>query len=337
MNRSALVLTGIVLAVASSSAGDVITKPMAYFNVYSLGDIGSPSARYHSDFQGIAGAAGDVYFSSFSLSLPGYASPTGTTLHTGGSATLTGAYHGSLEIGGDARLGGVSVAGSVVVGGDITNFSGGHITGDATAAGAVDLSGTLTVSGDTLSGAPFEPIVDHAAVSAHLLAVSADVGAMAETTTVTNRWGELRMTGHSGVNVVSVDAEALKKAWGFSISAPADAEVYVNVPGESVHLDWTGWSYRGGITPADVLVNMPEATTLDLTSANAVNILAPQAETTFPAGLVTGTLIVGDLQGGGQVNLGSFDHGPAVPEPGTMLLLAAVAPFLSRRYRRTPH
>ena len=332
MRRSAFVIASIVLAAVSISLAGPVDDPMGYFNVYSLGDIGSPSAKYHSDFQGVCGAAGDVYFSSFSLSLPGHASSTGYTLHTGGSATLTGAYHGSLEIGHNAHLGGLSVAGSVVAGGDIISFSGGQIAGDAIAGGAVALSGAMTVHGDKVSGAVFEPAVNHAALSAHLLATSAEIGAMPDTAVITDRWGGLSMVAHSGVNVVSIEGAALKRAWGFSIAAPADAVVYINVLGETVNLDWTGWSYVGGITPDDVLVNMPEATTLGLTSANAANILAPRALATFPAGLVTGALIVGDLQGGGQVNLGSFSHGWPVPEPATVLLLTAgAAVLLSRR------
>ncbi len=320
-----------LLLCAALAAADPMADPFGYFNVYSLGDIGSPSANYHSDFQGVTGAAGDVYFSSFSLD--GMDSTTGFSLHTGGSATLTGAYAGSLEIGGQAYLGSLSVGGSVVTGGDITNFSGGTIGGDAVAAGQVLLGNNMTVYGQKRSGVPFQPMVDHAVLSEFFRTVSTDIGNLADTGSVVNRWGELIFTGTSGVNVVTVDADTLKDAWGFTITAPANAIVYINVPDGKVELDWTGWSYLGGITAGDVLLNMPNATRLELRSANAVNILAPFAQTYFPLGLITGALIVGDLQGGGQVNLGHFEH--AIPEPATVLLLAGGALAVRRSRRRS--
>ena len=319
-----------LLFCAAMAAADPMTHPFGYFNVYSLGDIGSPSAKYHSDFQGVAGAAGNVYFSSFSLD--GMDSTTGYSLHTGGSATLTGAYVGSLEIGGQANLGSLSVGGSVVTGGDITNFSGGTIGGDAIAGGQVLLGNNMTVSGQKRSGVPFQPVVDHTVLSSFFRTTSTAIGALADTGTVSNAWGELIFNGTSGVNVVTVDAATLKDAWGFTITAPAGAIVYINVPDGEVELDWTGWSYIGGISAGDVLLNMPNATELELRSANAVNILAPFAQTNFPSGLITGSLIVGDLQGGGQVNLGHFEH--PIPEPTTVLLLLAGAGLAARRTRR---
>nr|MBC8374298.1 PEP-CTERM sorting domain-containing protein [Planctomycetota bacterium] len=60
---------------------------------------------------------------------------------------------------------------------------------------------------------------------------------------------------------------------------------------------------------------------------------APDAETYFGAGLIEGALVVGGLQGGGQVNIGGFDHAP-VPEPATMLLLSASGAVVLGRRRR---
>jgi len=103
------------------------------------------------------------------------------------------------------------------------------------------------------------------------------------------------------------------------------------VPDASVNLDWTGWVYSGGVSAGDVLLNMPSALDLNLTSANKVNILAPYADAYFPSGMITGSLVVGDLQGGGQINVGHFDHAPAVPEPATLSLLAIGALIIRTR------
>ena len=146
--------------------------------------------------------------------------------------------------------------------------------------------------------------------------------------------GHFTLTGGEGVNVVTVSEADLRYAWQVTIDAPAGSVVYINVPDEAVSLDWTGWEYTGGIEASDVIVNMPHALLLDLTSTNAVNLLAPRAATTFASGLVAGSLVVGDLEGAGQVNQGSFGHGSIVPEPATLVLLACGAGALLRKRRR---
>ncbi|MBL7219323.1 MAG: choice-of-anchor A family protein [Phycisphaerae bacterium] len=333
MKRMLITTIAVTLIWAGAARADLLDGPLGYFNVYSLGDIGNSSAPYHSDFQGAAGAAGDVYFAQFSLA--DVEAPAGYSMHVGGAARLGGgSYYGSVEAGGNVDLGFLDISGSVLSGGDVSNFGGGTIKGDVIAAGSVSLSQQMTVYGDKLSGVPYSPMVDHAAMSEFFRATSDSIGAMSATTVATNSWGMLRINAQGGDNVVTLDAAVLRNAWGLSITGPADAVVYVNVLNETVALDWTGWEYRGGISAGDVLLNMPNATRLTLSSANAVNILAPDAETYFGAGLIEGVLVVGGLQGGGQVNLGGFDHAP-VPEPATMvLLLSASGAVVPRRRRR---
>ncbi|MDP6544254.1 MAG: choice-of-anchor A family protein [Phycisphaerae bacterium] len=332
MKRTLALTIAVMLIWAGTARADLLDSPMGYFNVYSLGDIGSVSSAYHSDFQGAAGAAGDVHFAQFSLA--DVAASSGYALHVGGSARLGGgSYYGSVEAGGNVELGFLDIAGSVLSGGDVSNFGGGTVSGDVVAAGSVSLSQQMTVFGDRLSGVPYSPTVDHAAMSEFFRTTSDSIGAMSATTVVTNRWGMLGINAQSGINVVSLDGATLRNAWGLNITGPDDAVVYVNVPNETVSLNWTGWEYHGGISTDDVLLNMPNATRLSLSSANAVNILAPEAETYFGAGLIEGVLVVGDLQGGGQVNIGGFDHA-SVPEPATMVLLGGLGAVILRRRRR---
>ena len=333
MKRTLVFTIAVMLVWAGTARADLLDGPMGYFNVYSLGDIGSASSAYHSDFQGAAGAAGDVHFAQFSLA--DVVAPAGYALHVGGSARLGGgSYYGSVEAGGNVELGFLDISGSVLSGGDVSNFGGGTVSGDVVAAGSVSLSQQMTVYGDKLSGVPYSPMVDHAVMSEFFRTTSDSIGAMSATTAASNSWGMLSINAQSGTNVVSLDGATLRNAWGLSITGPDDAVVYVNVPNETVSLNWTGWEYHGGISAGDVLLNMPNATRLTLSSANAVNILAPDAETYFGAGLIEGVLIVGDLQGGGQVNIGAFDHAP-VPEPATMVLLSGLgAVVLGRRRRR---
>jgi len=334
--KHAVAAIGALLCVAVitvAAQADMVDNPFGYFNVYSLADIGSQGSPYHNDFQGRAGAAGNVEFSSFALlNRP---NQTGWALHVGNSARLTGTYLGDIEAGGDVALGGVGISGSVIAGAYVTQFGGGTVGGDVSAGLGVALDSTLTVYGDTLAGVQYAPAVDHQAVSEYFLNTSSLIGDMSSTGSYTEDWGHLTFVGSEGVNVVNVSAQDLLAAVKFTIDAPDGAIVYVNVPDADVTLDWTAWNYEGGIQAEDVLVNMPSAVHLELSSTNAVNILAPLAATNFESGLVAGALIVGDLQGGGQVDLGSFGHGSSIPEPAGILLLAGCAGAAMLRRRRT--
>ena len=109
--------------------------------------------------------------------------------------------------------------------------------------------------------------------------------------------------------------------------------LYINVPDSNVLFDSLLWVYEGGIEPQNTLLNMPNATNLQFTGSHVVNVLAPLADAYCPAGLVTGNLIVGDLQGGIQVNLGHF-RSVIVPEPASLCVLAMSGiALLRRRYR----
>jgi len=310
-------------------------NPFSYFNVYSLNDIGSGTSSYRSDIQGTCGAAGDVHFSNFSLD--GYNSQWGYVLHTGGSATLTGSYRGSVDIGGNLSLGGINIDGNARVGGDVINFMGGTIYGDLSAGGTIGLNNWLTVYGDVTGGAPYQSMINHDVVSGYFLSQSATIGALSATGSYVNYYGGLVINAQSGINVIDISASVLQSAWGVAINAPSDAVVYFNVSGDTARLNWLTWQYGGGITPDDVLLNYREATSLIISGGGLMNILAPLADTTFTQGQLTGNLIVGSLAGGGEVHTGGFGHGTEVPEPATLVILCLGGLFMSRvKGRRSP-
>ncbi len=340
--RTCLLLLAGALFVGSPVAANVIGfdgAPAPFnpfdFNVFSLGDIGTSSDAYSSDFQGIAGLGGTAYFSGFSLHDVATAGPgTPYSLYAGGDVYVTGAINnGGVEAGGSVFVNGASVDGDIVIGGNLAG-SGGSVSGSATLAGS-DLTGTtVTVAQGVSQGVPFVSTVDLDAMGAFFLATSDRAGLMGATTSVADAWGELQVNLTPGVNVVEIAAADLDAAWGITISGPADATLLINVPDESVTLDSLVWSYESEASAANILLNLPNATTFNLSGGNHnVNILAPQAETHFPHGLVTGNLIAGSLTGGGQVNDGGFES--TVPEPATVLLFVAGCIFLLHRtYRR---
>jgi choice-of-anchor A domain-containing protein len=319
------VISILVLALSNLCYSGITTDPFAYFNVYSLGNIGSATSLYHSDFQGVAGAGGDVYFSGFSLD--GHDTVSDYVLHTGGNATLGGNYVGNLEIGGNLSLGGVSVYGNAYVGGNVSNYGGGSLFGDIVASGQIGLSQSFTVTGMSSSLSSFNSIMNYDSLSNYFLSTSRAIAAMDNTAVLSNQWGGINLTALSGINVVSLSANELRNAWGFNITAPEDATIYINIYGETATLDSTDWVYTGGVSSGNVLLNYLDATALNLSGGNTVNILAPYADTNFSSGVVTGSLIVGNLFGGGQVNLGHFQNtesvaqGYPIPEPASVLLV----------------
>jgi choice-of-anchor A domain-containing protein len=306
-------------------------KPFEYFSVYSLGDIGSTASRFQADFDGAAGAGGDVWLTSSSI-MSG--SSDSYAMHAGGdfSVQWSGIVDGHVDAGGSIGMNGVTVTGNLYAGGDIYDYGWGNamIGGSANAGGNVALSSRATVQASH-SGVAYEPQVNHQAVSEDFRQTSEQVGNMAAMGSISNQYGKLVFVGSSGVNVVEVDQQTLRSAWGFTIIAPADAVVLINVLDTSVTLDSTTWEFQGGIEKEAVLLNMANAVTLALSQTNGVNILAPLASTQFQQGTVDGFLVVGNLYGGGQVSGGAFTG--AIPEPVTSSLLAAAAMLLLRRRR----
>lgn len=327
-----LIVVSSATAVLGSPTVDPMTNPFAYFNVYSLDNIGSSSMSYGSDFQGTAGASGNAYFSGFSLGSP--SNSNRYALHAGGSATLSGSYLGNLDIGQNLSLGNVSITGNVQAGGNVSNFGGGSINGNLTAGGNINLNNQLTVSGTRNAGAAVISTVDYGIVSSYFRNTSTAISAMPTTGNYVNAYGGITFTGQGGVNVVDIDAATLSSAWGFTVNAPSMATVYINVinTGHSASLDSTTWNYTGGISAGNVLVNYAQTTALSLSGGNTTNILAPFADVTFSSGQLTGGLVTGNLQGAGQVNMGNFQGllPSMVPDVNTLALIGMAGVALLR-------
>ncbi len=318
-NRWVILLVAGLLTSSGSTWADVI-DPFDYFSVYSLGDIGTSSNRFQATFQGPTGAAGDAYFRSSEIQP---FSTNGYTLHVGGSmsAQYTTTFGGKVEAAGNIGMNGVTISSDLHAGGNISDYgwSGAAISGSAYAGGTVNFSDRVSVQA-TYSNAAYTPQVDHAAVSAYYLNTSSHIGNLAATGSVLGTGG-LVFNAVSGINVVEIDQATLKNAWSFTINAPEDAIVLINVLNASVTLDNTTWTYAGGIGQESVILNMPNASSLALSATNNVNILAPLANTTFGQGNIEGLLVVGNLNGGGYVSGGSF-NAHAIPDPATLFLLS---------------
>ncbi len=151
-------------------------------------------------------------------------------------------------------------------------------------------------------------------LAAYFEGVSAEIAAMPATTAVSEQWGELKLQVTAGTNVAEISALDLDAAWGITLDGPADAVVYINVPNETVELDALLWVYQGGVTSDTTLLNLHQASSIDLSQGDHhVNILAPDASVSFPSGLATGNLVARCLSGGGQVNAGGFGAWVSMP------------------------
>lgn len=304
------------------------------FNVYSLSNIGTSSSGYGSDYQGIAGAAGSAYFSGFSLNdLAQIGVVPGFSLVTGADASISGSINnGGINAGGSVYVNGASIFGNVVAGGNL-NGSGGTVNGNATLGGVDNTSLTVTVTGTVTQNTSYVGSLNYAGINQYLTDFSTSIGSQTDTTSYNNiNSGDLIINLTSGDNYVTIDGATLNSAYAVTITGASDSVLYINVDGVIVNMDSTNWAYNGGVTADNVLLNFDEADTLSLSGGNTVNILAPLADVNFSSGLVTGNLIVGNLTGGGQVNLGGFNHN-VVPEPSSALVLLGSTVMLAIRRR----
>ena len=329
MKRTAVYLCAVMAMSIPVFAG--IDNPFGYFNLYSAGDIGTSSDAYVSDCQGTVGAAGDVYFQSFSADvhkLNDYG------LVSGGNATLIGgSYYQNVSVGGNLTVQNLDMNGNVYVGGNTTAIGGGTINGNLSSAGTISLpQNSFNVTGSTSSNQVFTSVVDFDEVTDYFSSVSSYYGQQTDTTGYVNSWGNIQITLGSGLNVVTMTAEEFKNAWGLTVTGASDGALIINLTGEIATLDSTDLY---GIDGSKVLLNYVDATELNITNGNNLNVLAINADTNFEYGHIDGNLIVANLTGGGQINEGYFDPGvELVPEPATISILGLGALVLRGTGRR---
>ena|GEM_PF-4936218 len=227
---------------------------------------------------------------------------------------------GKVAAGGDISMTYFAVGGSlaqdntsnVLVAGGNLFVNGGSIYGNAYYGGYTTAGQNVTVHRGTLSqGTP----IDFAARFAQLEQVSARL-ASAPNPTGTTRiepWGGLFLEGHNaGVNTFNVDASVFGRTNYFSINAPANSRVVINIRGAYARFANFGQSFSGGINQKGVLFNFVDATKIEATSYGFWGtLLAPHADMTFNNGSWDGGIYARSLTGTaeGHVNpLEDFEY-----------------------------
>jgi len=218
---------------------------------------------------------------------------------------------GKVAVGGYADLRNYSVgdklpvnSGNVLVVGNHLTFISGRVYNGKAIYGNF-ITSTTGFSAD--DGIEKDSVIDFGAAKIHLINLSNQLSALAETDTVKFEYGHVELVGHNNVeNVFYVDGAMLSTANNFTVDVPNNSTAIVNVSGNFV--EWMGGCNVIGTTKEKVLINFFEADTLKLHGINVTaSILAPKSVLDFSAGLVTGQVIVRCMFGAGQYNNSMFD------------------------------
>lgn len=303
------------------------------FNVFSRSTIGTPGQGYGSDFEGASGAVGNVNFNGFTVKGVGGTSPSlAYGFYGGGNFTLQGSVaHSGIEVAGNVALNSGSVNGNVRAGGNLGG-TGGSVNGNAWLGGLKTTGNPLTVTGSVDENQSFSPSVNLGAVSSYFAGVGSYAAGLAPTTSHTMNFSQMVINASGPLTVVNITAADLAGVWGIHVNG--GGTVVVNLLGSNLSLTGLVWSYGGGSTSQNTLLNMNQATSISMSGTNHVNILAANADVSFSSGLVIGNLIVGSLNGSGQVNWnGGFEGGSSIPSTGGAALMAMAGILASRRRR----
>ncbi len=238
---------------------------------------------------------------------------------------------GKLAVGGNANLGGYSVGDKLantngtedvlVVGGNLIYTSGRVYNGNVVFGGTSNLPiSSVSIEEGTLR--QDANVIDFAAATTYLEGLSTQLGGYASNGTTTFQWGALTLTNSDPFfNIFSVNAADLNAAHTVEINVPNGATVLVNIHGTTVN--WHGGLFVHGTSIRNVIYNFPEATSITISGIDVTgSFLAPFADLTFPAGIITGQTIVKSMTGSGQFNLSPFIGN--VPSNQTIVNVATI-------------
>ncbi len=333
MNKK-YILLGILTSTLSffNLQADLNTDPSA-LNVYTIGNIGSSTNPYSgSDFQGMAGSGGSDYLQNFSLNANGSASSaTPYSLYSGGTVSYTGATNnGGIQAAGTVTTNNSTINGNVSSGGNLAG-SYGTITGNVSVTGTNQ--STATINGTMTTGVSYTPFLNQTTVSNYFKNASSFWANSTASTTYTTSYGTLTSTLTTGRNIINITLSNFNSLTGITLSGSANSYLIFNITnsGAISSLAAPTYNFSGGLNMNNVLINLPNATSISMTGGTFASLLAPKADVTFTNGVLQGNLVVNNLYGSGQVNSGSFigynaDKGSfvATPEPATYAMLASM-------------
>lgn len=224
---------------------------------------------------------------------------------------------GKVAVGGNANLSNYSVGDKLpnsngtqdmlVVGGNLVYTSGRVYNGNVAYGGVSNLPvNSVSIEEGTLRHD--NSVIDFAAATVYLEALSTRLAGYAANGTTTFQWGTVALNGSNPyLNVFTVNSSDLNNAHTMEINVPNGSTVLVNILGTTVN--WHGGLWVNGTSINSVLYNFPDAQNITISGIDVKgSLLAPFADLNFAAGIITGQTIVKSMSGSGQFNLSPF-HG----------------------------
>ncbi len=224
---------------------------------------------------------------------------------------------GKVAVGGNANLSGYSVGDKLpnsngtedmlVVGGNLVYTSGRVYNGNVAYGGLTNLPvNSVSIEEGTLRHD--NTVIDFAAATTYLEALSTRLAGYSANGTTTFQWGTLSLSGGNPyLNVFTVNGSDLNTAHTVEINVPNGSTVLVNILGTTIN--WHGGLWVNGTTINSVLYNFPGAQNITISGIDVKgSFLAPFADLNFATGIITGQTIVKSMTGAGQFNLSPF-HG----------------------------
>jgi choice-of-anchor A domain-containing protein len=341
----AAVITGaalcLPLAGAEATPMQTLDTVLTTYNVYLAGNMGSAANPYTSDSQAPMAIGGNAFLRSFST-----ASTT-----TNGVAALT--------VGGNLTEQSGTINGNTFVGGTAsfpTNFGGTTVDGSLNAVGGVGTAPTQ-VTGGVHTGVGVTLPLSFSAVTADLTAASQSLATHAQTAgdsvqVINGNQLKLNATA-AGVNFFTLTAAELANlgSASFTINASHAGETVIIDVDDAGAIRFGAPGNFGftlnGLTAADVLFNLPNATSVTMSAMSLQgSLLAPDATVNFTNGNIDGSLIADNLNSTTYQD-GEFEDGlfagalPAsqtsVPEPSSFVLFGAAVLLLAVAERRRRH
>lgn len=252
-----------------------------------------------------------------------------------------GDTEGRLAVGGNLTASSYAVgpnapadpsANSLVVGGNLNAMGGWQVFNGNTKYGGTLINAPSMVAPYTLQQA--SNVYDFAGRKSEFISISNALAGLADNGSQLYQWTTYTLTGtSSGLNVFNVDAANWAAASNRIIDAPTGSTVLINVLGANGSLS-NGMALQGGIDRTRVMFNYSEATTLNFSNiAVEGSVLAPNAFLTLSGGNINGISVLdGALtQNGGEFHNWTFNGSAPVPEPMTMIGMAAMASLVARR------